>query len=284
LPFPGGTYLTQIAQLGSKVAAEFDQLYALFEGYLRVQHKEDGTHAALTADSVTVTGDVSVDGDGSFDGDVTADADGQPIALEADSILGPGVAIRGTNSQWRIAASPSADTLTIRDEGETNTSTLRLVKTATGATQDYDVLPGNSAVLISLGNDASGQRMAEVNTVAASVSGAATINGLIHLASKLTPAQITVNQNDYAISTASRVFLTSDAARDITGIVAGAEGQVLRIINAGSFAITLKFLNGGSAAGNQIVAANSADAVIRTNGTAVLVYDVARSVWHVDGV
>jgi hypothetical protein len=44
------------------VADEFEQLYSLLVGYLSVEHKDDGTHSNITADSLTVAGDVTVSG------------------------------------------------------------------------------------------------------------------------------------------------------------------------------------------------------------------------------
>jgi hypothetical protein len=98
------------------------------------------------------------------------------------------------------------------------------------------------------------------------------------------PAQITTNQNNYAINGSGRAFIFSDAARDITGIVAGYDGEWLWIVNYGSFAITLKYNSGSSSAANRIVAANGADVVIRANNASVLLqYDSGSALWYVLG-
>jgi hypothetical protein len=59
MPFPGETFLDRIRSTLGTVSAEFEHLYAQLEGYLRTEHKDDGSHGDLTADSVTVAGDVS---------------------------------------------------------------------------------------------------------------------------------------------------------------------------------------------------------------------------------
>lgn len=278
MPFPGGTYLAQIIGTDNWVYRELDQFYSLLQGWLSVEHDEDGHHTDVTADSITVAGDVAAD-TGTFDGDVTADADGEPIVLEADSVLGPGLALRGTNSQWRIAASGSADTLTIRDEGETaNTATIDIVKTAAGPATAYAVRPHSSAVALSLGTDASGQRWSEVNasTVRADV---------FAIRARSAPAQITSDRNDYAINGLGRVFINADAAHDITGIIAGISGEILWITNNGVGTVTIKNNSASSVAGNRIACPNGLDIALGGTNTSVLLqYDSTFAFWFVLGV
>jgi hypothetical protein len=57
------------------------------------------------------------------------------------------------------------------------------------------------------------------------------------LSGVISPTQITSNQNDYnpgSLSVASVLRLSSDASRNITGILAGASGRILKIVNVGS--------------------------------------------------
>jgi hypothetical protein len=106
MPYPSGTYIAQIPDHWTR--EELEQFYSLLQGYLSAQHKETGAHSAITADSVTATGD------GTFNGNVTADADGSPIVLGTF----PGVSLRragngiemktGTVSQWRLVTNNSA--------------------------------------------------------------------------------------------------------------------------------------------------------------------------------
>src|SRR4051812_8194933 len=101
--YPSLTFPTQLSHF---TRTELEQLISLLQGYLSVEHTEDGTHRAITADSVTVTGDVTVDGDGTFDGNVTADSDGDPAVLGTlGAGLGTGLDLtNGTFSRWAITA------------------------------------------------------------------------------------------------------------------------------------------------------------------------------------
>lgn len=109
-----------------------------------------------------------------------------------------------------------------------------------------------------------------------------------HDTGAISPPQITANQNNYAptgLSKASRVYLTSDAARDITGLAGQNDGRRLWLVNAGGFTITLKYVSASSSVGNQIAAANSADVLIRPNGSVLLHYSTQSGTgyWYVLG-
>src|SRR5688572_19596456 len=60
MPFPS---LTNEQFLPPAIAAELDDLQIQLAGFLSREHKENGKHSDVTADSVTTTGDVSVGGD-----------------------------------------------------------------------------------------------------------------------------------------------------------------------------------------------------------------------------
>lgn len=97
----------------------------------------------------------------------------------------------------------------------------------------------------------------------------------------VTPSQITSNQNDYATGDGDFFRISSDAARDITGIVAAAGGHIIRLVNVGSFAITLKHNSGSSSAANRINVPWAGDAVISAGDTLSLWYDDVSTVWRV---
>jgi hypothetical protein len=106
--------------------------------------------------------------------------------------------------------------------------------------------------------------------------------GIFALSGVLSPAQITGNQNNYnptGLSTASVLRLTSDAARDITGLAGGSAGRILFIHNVGGFAITLKDESGSSTAGNRF--ALTADATLSPDSLALLVYDDTSQRWRI---
>lgn len=97
-----------------------------------------------------------------------------------------------------------------------------------------------------------------------------------------TPSQITSNQNDYAlaISTADIFRISSDAARNITGITAGLfDGHAILLRNVGSFAITLRHQDAASAAANRIISPWGGDVVISANESMLLIYDSTLSRW-----
>lgn len=95
------------------------------------------------------------------------------------------------------------------------------------------------------------------------------------------PAQITGNQNDYALPAADIVRLDSDAARTITGFAAGTSGQAVLLINVGSFSITIKHESASSSAANRVTVPWANDLVIAASGgSALLVYDADDSRWR----
>jgi hypothetical protein len=131
---------------------------------------------------------------------------------------------------------------------------------------------------LTLGTNASGQRWSEVN-------GSTGQFNVVRLVNRAVPAQITGNTNNYAINGSGRALINSNGAYDITGIVAGQDGEVLWILNYGGSALTLKHNSGSSTAANRILSNTGADLVLAaTFGTATLIYDVGSNFWYVMGV
>ena len=97
----------------------------------------------------------------------------------------------------------------------------------------------------------------------------------------VTPAQIVANQNDYNPGSPGIWRLDSDAARNITGILAPVvDGTLLKLVNIGAFTITLKYLDGASAAANQIKSTSGADVAIAPNQIVDLEYDLTTAKWR----
>lgn len=95
-----------------------------------------------------------------------------------------------------------------------------------------------------------------------------------------TPAQITADQNNYA--NASVVMrLSTDAARNLTGLAGGTGGMVRVLHNVGTFNLVLKKQDTGSIAANRF--AISADLTLAPDQSAILVYDGASSRWRLLG-
>lgn len=96
-------------------------------------------------------------------------------------------------------------------------------------------------------------------------------------------AQITSNQNDYDIGakTGAAFSLTSDAAREITGILATsvADGTLLFIQNAGSYTLTLKDESASSTAANRF-AFPTGDFALAADAGCILQYNATSARWR----
>ncbi len=99
----------------------------------------------------------------------------------------------------------------------------------------------------------------------------------------VTKAQITANQNDYAIGNGSAFRVSSDASRNVTGITGGFGGKLLIIINVGAQSIVLQNQNTGSAAANRIITGTGADYTLATLKTVMLIYDATTTRWNLFG-
>jgi hypothetical protein len=97
----------------------------------------------------------------------------------------------------------------------------------------------------------------------------------------LTPAQITSNQDNYAPGVARTYRLSTDAARNVTGLSCSqVDGQECRIVNVGSFNLVLKHQTTSTAA-NQFLNSTGADITLAPNEGADLVYDGTTQRWRV---
>lgn len=120
-------------------------------------------------------------------------------------------------------------------------------------------------------------------TSSAAVSGAFSAAKSFATGGDLVAPQITSNQNDYAptgIGDASMLFISSDAARDITGITSGSiDGRHLWVFNEGSFNVTLKQGSGSSAAANRFHLRTGADLVLAPSTGAHLYWPGTKGFW-----
>jgi len=103
----------------------------------------------------------------------------------------------------------------------------------------------------------------------------------------ISPASLSVDQNDYAIGDATILHLTSSADVNITGFTGGTSGRVLRVYNDGSNIIVLINENASSTTANRFHTAIATglsafdDVVIWPDNFADLVYDGSISRWRV---
>lgn len=96
-----------------------------------------------------------------------------------------------------------------------------------------------------------------------------------------TKTQITSDQNNYTLGAGDVFRIASDAARNITGLVATSDGDARLILNVGSFDITLKHQSASSSAANRFIAVGASDYTLAAGGSAVVVYDSTSGGWRV---
>lgn len=100
----------------------------------------------------------------------------------------------------------------------------------------------------------------------------------------LSPAQITANQDDYAptgLAAATWLRLSSDASRNITGILAGSSGDLKAVTNVGSEDIVLKDEDASSDAANRIATQTGGDVTLSGGESAWMRYDATSARWRV---
>lgn len=98
------------------------------------------------------------------------------------------------------------------------------------------------------------------------------------------PSQIAANQNNYASFARGINRFTTDAARDLTGMVAGADGEIRVLCNVGTTAantLTIKDESSSSTAANRFSVPWNGDCVIPAEGSVVVFYDGTSSRWRV---
>jgi hypothetical protein len=98
-----------------------------------------------------------------------------------------------------------------------------------------------------------------------------------------TPATLVADVNNYSPSNASLWRLSSDAARDITGILSSYKivGRTLTIINVGSNNIILKNESGLSSTFNRIITGTGSDITLLPNNSINLIKDFISSRWRI---
>lgn len=166
------------------------------------------------------------------------------------------------------------ETLHVADSAQTTGRRWATLVSLLGAilTTKGDILIRNTTTVARKGVGANGLPL-----VADSADG----DGLRYGPKVLRPAQITASQNDYAPGQCSILFLNSDAAWNITGLVAGTvDGEDRMVVNNGAFDITLKHENVASAAANRFTGQGSADVSLKGGFMARLVYDLTATRWR----
>lgn len=98
----------------------------------------------------------------------------------------------------------------------------------------------------------------------------------------ITPSQIGADQNNYnpaGLSNANVLRVSSDAARTVTGLAAQPSGELVLLMNVGSFNVTLANESSSSTAENRF--AIGANALLAPGHGTLLWYDVTSSRWRI---
>ncbi len=96
----------------------------------------------------------------------------------------------------------------------------------------------------------------------------------------VTPSQITADQNNYAPGVGWFQRWSSDASRNVTGLSAGQDGQVIEIYNVGSNNIVLVNESASSTAANRFANSTGADLTLTASKCAEGRYDSTSARWR----
>lgn len=96
----------------------------------------------------------------------------------------------------------------------------------------------------------------------------------------VTPSQITADQNNYAPGVGWFHRWSSDASRNVTGLSAGQDGQVIEIYNVGSDNIVLVNESASSTAANRFANSTGADLTLTAGKCAEGRYDSTSARWR----
>lgn len=115
-------------------------------------------------------------------------------------------------------------------------------------------------------------------------NGPFSINERLIYAAVDTPAQITVDQNNYTLANAVIFRLSSNASRNITGFAGGAKGRTITIINVGANSIVLQNQSVASIINNRIITGTGLALTLAVDNVATLTYDDVTARWRVISV
>lgn len=101
----------------------------------------------------------------------------------------------------------------------------------------------------------------------------------------VSPSQLTANTDNWnptGLSTADAIRASTDASRNLTGIVAPATVRAIVLENVGAFDLVLKH-DVTSTAANRFYCPNDADVTLQKDSSIFLVYDLTSTRWRVVG-
>ena len=168
-----------------------------------------------------------------------------------------------------------------------DTSALSGGSTNYGAIEGYVPAESGGEVSVSLTAASGGSTLASISVQADTAYARAVITGGVSfdrelvITGAISPAQITANQDDYnptGLARANILRLSSDASRDITGLVVPDSGKVLVLFNVGAQNIVLKDESVSSTATYRF--ALNGDITLQPDNSVGLWYDSTSSRWR----
>lgn len=108
------------------------------------------------------------------------------------------------------------------------------------------------------------------------------VNGRRLTMTPYSPSQITSDQDNYnPVSPWRNLRVSSDAARTITGLVAGQDGEERFFVNVGSFNIILAHESGSSTAENRFLCSTGSSITVLPDNRVAIMYDDTTDRWRV---
>jgi hypothetical protein len=236
------------------------------------------TSAAIGLSTIDVTGVLPIANGGTNSNTALS---GNTIMISNGSAIVQGTA--GTTTtvlHGNASGSPDYGAVVNADITDGTIANVKLVNSTTAIGSTGSTLTftgGNGSGAIALGGTAGNFdiNLAHPNTW----TGTQTFGGVAY--SVNSPTQLAANTNDWTLSASNSYFLISASTPvNVTGILGGASGRVIMLVNTGNSAITLKNANGGSAPTNQFHLQGGSDIILATDGTATLIYDGTGSYWR----
>jgi len=96
-----------------------------------------------------------------------------------------------------------------------------------------------------------------------------------------TPAQLLANTDNYAPGDYAVLRMSTDAARNLTGVAGGKKGRVLWMHNVGTQNLVLVHQSANSAAANRFISPTAANITLSAGDSARLYYDSTDSRWRI---
>lgn len=99
---------------------------------------------------------------------------------------------------------------------------------------------------------------------------------------QVSPPQVTADQNNYTLSEAELVRLSTDASRTFTGFTPPRLGRFV-ICNVGSFDVVIAHDSASSDAVNHVLCHTGANITLNPNESVTIIYDFVSSRWRTVG-